>query len=216
MMMRLHIARTLRIVLLVSFATLATQSAMAQDITKEAATFVESLGARAVEVASDKDLTESARNRRFHDMFVEGFDVPAIGRFVLGRSWHGATEAERAEFLKLFEDMVVKSYARRFADYKGERFAVDSSRSDGADHAIVGMTVALPNADPVRVEWRVSRVTDPPGKLKIADVVVEGVSMSVTQQQEFGSLIQRNGGQIGPLLTAMRERIARQSEPKRN
>jgi len=44
----------------------------------------------------------------------------------------------------------------------------------------------------------------------IIDVIVEGVSMSVTQRQEYASVIQRNGGDIEALLKVMRERV----EPK--
>jgi len=40
--------------------------------------------------------------------------------------------------------------------------------------------------------------------------------MSVTQQQEFGSVIQRNGGQIDSLLASMRERIQMQSQAARS
>ena len=40
---------------------------------------------------------------------------------------------------------------------------------------------------PVRVDWRVRRMS---GAFKITDVVVEGVSMSITQRDEFSAVIQ--------------------------
>ena len=45
-------------------------------------------------------------------------------------------------------------------------------------------------------------------KIGIIDVVVEGVSMSLTQRQEYSSVIQRNGGDITSLLDLMRQRVA--------
>jgi phospholipid transport system substrate-binding protein len=38
-------------------------------------------------------------------------------------------------------------------------------------------------------------------------VVVEGVSLSVTQRQEYASIIQRDGGQLDGLLTLMRQQL---------
>jgi len=47
------------------------------------------------------------------------------------------------------------------------------------------------------------------GVYKISDVIVEGVSMSVTQRSEFASVIQRNGGQLRGVIGLMREKTAR-------
>jgi phospholipid transport system substrate-binding protein len=41
----------------------------------------------------------------------------------------------------------------------------------------------------------------------VIDVVVEGVSLSVTQRQEYAAVIQRNGGQIDGLLEEMRNEL---------
>ena len=41
---------------------------------------------------------------------------------------------------------------------------------------------------------------------KIADVTVEGVSMALTERQEFAAVIQRGGGQVDALLKLLREK----------
>ena len=205
--------RHLGYVLLVELVAAAPRPAPAQDLAKDAGTFVQSLGDQAIKVITDKGLSPVDREKKFHQIFVEHFDVPAIGRFVLGRYWRTASDAQKTEFLKLFEDMIVKTYNNRFTEYKGEQFVVTGSRGDG-DSAMVTTNVTRPgNSQPVKVDWRVLK---PQGQLKIVDVVIEGVSMSVTQQQEFGSVIQRNGGQIDSLLASMRERIQMQSQAARS
>ena len=186
-------------------------SVAAQDISREASTFVRSVDDRAIAIVG-QNLDTGDREQRFRDMFVASFDVPGIGRFVLGRYWRTATDAQKTEFLSLFEDMIVKTYSNRFTIYKGEQFTITGARPDG-DSAVVGSTFAQSNGPPVRVDWRVLKTE---GALKIVDVMVEGVSMSVTQQQEFGSVIQRNGGQIDGLLETMRERAQPQSHAARN
>jgi phospholipid transport system substrate-binding protein len=187
-------------------------SAAGPDFSAEASTFVQSLDDKAVAIAAGQSLDVAERDRRFHDMFVASFDVPAIGRFVLGRHWRTATDAQKAEFLTLFEGMIVKTYSTRFTTYRGERFTITGARADG-DSAIVTSAFAQLTGPPLNVGWRVLKTE---GQLKIADVMVEGVSMSVTQQQEFGAVIQRGGGQIDSLLASMRERAQQSTRAARN
>jgi phospholipid transport system substrate-binding protein len=132
---------------------------------------------------------------------------------VLGRYRRTATDAQKVEFERLFEAMMVRTYANRFTQYKGEPFVVTASREEGENHAMVTTTLVQSGgvAEPIKIDWRVLK---PEGNLKIVDVVIEGVSMSVTQQQEFGSVIQRNGGQIDGLLATMRERVQQQQSAK--
>ena len=44
--------------------------------------------------------------------------------------------------------------------------------------------------------------------LKIVDVEVEGVSMALTEREEFASIIQRNGGSVASLNQAMQQKLA--------
>ena len=46
----------------------------------------------------------------FRELFREYFDVPGLGRFVLGRFWRVLTPSEQQEFLRLFENYVVHTY----------------------------------------------------------------------------------------------------------
>ena len=122
---------------------------------------------------------------------------------MLGRYWRSASEEERQEFLKLFEDYVVYVYGTRLSDFNGETFKVRGSRTDG-DGTVVSTDVFSPGANaPIKVDWRLIAEN---GRFKITDVVIEGISLMVTQRSEFAAVIQRHGGQVGGLLTLMREK----------
>jgi phospholipid transport system substrate-binding protein len=166
--------------------------------------FIADLGARAIKVLTSTS-SEAERERQFRALFEEGFDVNEIARFVLGPYWRTATDAQRAEFIKLFEDYVVHAYTVRFNAYAGQQLKVLGARTEGDNAWLVQSQIALPNNSqpPVRVDWRVTKHGDP---YKIADVTVEGVSMALTQRQEFASVIQRNGGQLEALLKVLREK----------
>ena len=50
-------------------------------------------------------------------------------------------------------------------------------------------------------------------EVESVDVVVEGVSMLLTQRTEFASIIERNGGSIRPLLAHLEQRVALADRP---
>jgi phospholipid transport system substrate-binding protein len=169
----------------------------------DAAGFISDLGQRTVQILAAK-APESERENTFRALFNEGFDVPAISRFVLGTYWRTASEEQRRTFIALFESYVVHSYAVRFNEYSGQQLKVTTARAEGDNSALVQSIIVQPSgAPPLRVDWRVSR-TDK--GFKINDIVVEGISMAVTQRQEFASVIQRNGGTIEGLLKLLREK----------
>ncbi len=50
------------------------------------------------------------------------------------------------------------------------------------------------------------------GGFAIHDVVVEGISQSITQRQEYASILQRNDGKVEALLAEMRAKVAKDSQ----
>ena len=185
--------------LLIALVSLApTPTAIAAD----ANVFMNEMWNRAVEVLSKK-VPATERLTRFRQLFQADFDGPGIARFVLGRYWRSASEQEQQEFLKLFEDYVVFVYGTRLSSFNGEKFRVKGSRPEG-NGVVVATDILNPGGEPpIKVDWRL--ISDN-GAFKINDVIIEGISMLVTQRSEFASIIQRHGGQVGGLLALMRER----------
>jgi phospholipid transport system substrate-binding protein len=88
-----------------------------------------------------------------------------------------------------------------FATYAGlQRFVVAGSRPSGNDDVLVGTDLHLePGRPPYHVDWRVRQVD---GRLAVVDVIAEGVSLLVTNREEFNSIVSRSG--IDGLLREMR------------
>jgi phospholipid transport system substrate-binding protein len=189
---------TIILLLIGSVSLMAAPNAIAAD----ANVFMSELWNRAVEVLSKKVPLEE-RLARFRQLFHADFDGPRIARFVLGRYWRSASEEEQQEYLKLFENYVVFVYGTRLSNFSGETFRVRGSRTD-ENGTIVSTDILSPAGEaPIKVDWRL--VSDN-GAFKINDVVIEGISMMVTQRSEFASVIQRHGGQVSGLLALMREK----------
>lgn len=180
---------------------------LAADFSGGARTFLESLADRVIRELTPKDIDRAERERRFRSILKEHFAVEAIGQWVLGASWRRTTEAERKEYLVLFEDLIVATYVNRFENYKGQQLKVTDSQMKGDDDALIYTQIDMQDGtDPLKVDWRVrQRRSD--GAFKIVDVIVEGISMSQTQRSEFASVIHKHGGEIAPFLDELRERV---------
>jgi phospholipid transport system substrate-binding protein len=185
--------------LIVLTGLLAAAPAGAQD----AQAFVAQLGNQAIQVLGPS-VSPAQRVARFRQLFRDDFDVPGIGQFVLGRYWRTATPEEQQEFLRLFQEYIVQAYAARLGEYGGEPFRVTGSRPSG-DETVVSSLIERANAGRVQVDWY---LINRGGAPKITDVYVGGVSMKVTQRDEFSSVIQRNGGRVDALLAQLRQRLA--------
>jgi phospholipid transport system substrate-binding protein len=174
----------------------------ARAAASDPAGFISDLGERAINVLTSTK-SEPERETAFRKLFDEGFDVPGIARFVLGPYWRTATDAQRDEFTKLFEAYIIHAYVVRFSAYSGQQLKVTGSRPEGDNALVNSQITGINNSPPVKVDWRVAKLDT---GYKITDVIVEGVSMAVTERQEFASVIQRGGGQLEALLKALRER----------
>jgi phospholipid transport system substrate-binding protein len=171
-----------------------------------AAEFVRTLGDRAVDALTAKQLDMGARQDRFRSLFRESFDVDGIARFALGRYWRTASPEQQKEYTSLFEDHIVLAYAHRFSEYSGEAFGVATVRPGDDKNMIVTSELAQKNGPPVRLEWH---LIESDSSYKIFDIVVEGVSMVQTKRSEFASAIQQAGGDLSKFFTALRRQSAR-------
>ena len=173
--------------------------------TRAAERFISNLGDRTLEMLQQPDLALDQATASFRELFSSNFDIPTIGRFVLGRYWRSATQQQREEFLELFQELIVETYARRFSEYSGQSFRVDGSRELSERDSMVSTAIINADGAPIAtIDWRV-RERD--GQQRIIDVVVEQISMGVTQRSDYDAVIQRGGGNIDVLLDALRDQI---------
>ncbi len=168
--------------------------------------FIESLADKATSALAVDGVPRPERVNRFHVLLNDHFAVKTIGQFVLGRYWRKATEAERREYLRLFEKLIVETYVDRFTRYAGDDvLSVVKTVSKGPQDIVVYSRIkVLEGAPPVLVNWRVRAKS---GAYKIVDVMVEGISMGLTQRSEFASVIRKNGGKIEGLLEELRRKL---------
>lgn len=182
-------------------------SAQADGHLDKSVEFIKSLSDRAIETLTDSDITTDERRAQFRNLFREGFAVDGIARFALGRYWRSASKQQREEYLVLFEDVIVTTWADRFSLYSGQAFEVRGATNEPSDGpekvALVSSQFFTNPTSPVQIEWRVASRGD---VIKIVDVKVAGFSMANTQRDEFNSVILNNGRNLSALLEMLRKR----------
>ena len=166
--------------------------------------FIRQVGNEAIQSLTDKSLSEEQRKDKFREILNRTFRVQLLARFTLGRYWSQATPEQQKEYVSLFEDFVVLAYATRFKDYSGEDFRVGAVRDINSRDKLVNSKLVLKDGTAIPVHWRV-RGGD---SYKIIDVLVEGVSMAITQRDEFAAIIRQRGGEVEGLLAALRKKTA--------
>ncbi|HEY8191843.1 MAG TPA: ABC transporter substrate-binding protein [Alphaproteobacteria bacterium] len=164
--------------------------------------FIEGMAQRAVDFLANTTMSQDQKAVEFRNLLQDSFDLETIGRFALGRYWNTATPEQRKEYQRLFRDMVVKVYSNRFKEYQGQKVETRSHRNDANGDVIVTSFIVPETGAEIQVDWRTRNKN---GKWKIVDVIVEGVSMSVTQRSDFSSVIQRGGGDMKVLLDYLRK-----------
>jgi len=157
-----------------------------------------------VDTLNSTTLNLAQRRERVASILRQAVDIEGTGRFILGRWWRVASPAEQREYLRLFEETLIRNLAGRFGEFQGVSFAVGRTQRRTEDDVLVTTIVERPGMAAFNLDWRVAEIN---GQPRIVDLVAEGTSLRLTQRSEYSSVVQRGGNQISALLTAMRGQL---------
>jgi phospholipid transport system substrate-binding protein len=180
--------------------------AQAKNSINDAKEFIDVVTEEAITTLTGKDLNKEKRADLFRDLMNKYFSINGIAKFVVGRHLRNASKIEKTQYLKLFEDLMVATYSERFATYSGERLVVKKAELRGKKDIIVStiMIKSGSGAKPLKVDWRVRNNGN---TFIIIDVMVEGISMIMTQKSEFSSFLKSNNGEFKKLLIELKKRV---------
>lgn len=187
-------------------AALLSAPAQAQITPDEAKKFIQQMGDQAIEVLQQQNSTLAQREDKFRAILKDGFAIPLIGQFVAGNYWKQASPEQQREYLSVFSEWIVKTYAIRFGGYSGEKFNVADTKINEQDKDVfVATRIDRPSGkQPILATWRVRSIG---GQPKIVDVQVDGVSMLVTHRSEFSSVGAQSG--VNGIIDSLKGRIAK-------
>jgi len=135
-----------------------------------------------------------------NDVVVPNFDVPYIGRLVLGRNSKTATDEQRTRFQNAFKDMLIRSYANAMLDnYDSVKASWQPLRMPaGATDVTVSSNLLRDGKPPVPVGFTMHLVGS---DWKIYDITVENISLVISFRQQINEEIKKNG--LDSVITRM-------------
>lgn len=149
-------------------------------------------------IASGK--SESAMIRDFERIFSRYADVNIIARSTLGADSRRATTAQMRAFTSAFQGYIARKYGKRFREFIGGKIEVKGVRKVKSWHEVKS-TVYLRGEAPFEVLFLVS---DRSGRDLFFDMVIEGVSMRLSERTEIGAMLDANQGSIDALIQNLR------------
>lgn len=182
------------------------QAARAEPPSAEAV--VQDLAGQIWAILERRDLDERGRQDELAGTLASATDVDLLGRLVLGRYWRLMSDEQRSGYQELFGDVVMHNLAARLERYARDatgavedHFRIVGGSRVGKRDVLVRSQVIPAGGRPVMVEWRLREGPDHP---LIIDLVIEGVSLLVSQRSEFAAVIERSD--MDGLLAELRAR----------
>jgi phospholipid transport system substrate-binding protein len=139
------------------------------------------------DTSAARRLALEQRRQEVRRIAAELFDFDEISRRALSRHWTARSAEEQAEFVRLFTDLLERTYLGRIESYSGEKIVYQ------------GEVVDVPFAT-VRSKVVTRRRTETPldyklhlreGRWKVYDLLIDHVSFVATYRSEFDRIIQR-------------------------
>lgn len=149
-------------------------------------------------VPDERQADRTATVRRIlHDYF----NLPLIGRAVLGRHWRSITDAQKDAYQLAFREHTVQLVDGQLERILGGSLTILRTVPRNDRETFVYTRFLRDGDGPLEVRWRFrNRKED--GAPRIVDVTVEGVSLFATKRQEFAAIVEAEG--IDGLVAALR------------
>jgi phospholipid transport system substrate-binding protein len=115
----------------------------------------------------------------------EIFDFGEMAKRSLGQHWEQRTLAERGEFVRLFTELIQRSYISKVDQHGAEKMIVQDEKVDG-DYAIVRTTLPLGPGREMPIDYRMHSTDD---RWQVYDLSIDGISLVGNYRAQFNKII---------------------------
>jgi len=131
----------------------------------------------------------------------ERFDWEEMARRSLATHWVKRTAQEKEEFVRLFADLLERTYMKKVEDYSGEKVLYEGEAKDG-DYATVKVKIVTKQNKDIPVEYRLRKEGN---DWFVYDVSITGVSLVNNYRTQFNSIILQSSYEN--LIKKLREKV---------
>lgn len=137
-------------------------------------------------------LSDEQRARALAEQLIlPNIDFYTSSRWVLGKHWNSASDAQRNAFVSEFRELLINTYMRSLDKYHDNDIRILPARPGQPDgRAIVDAEVEQVGGPPVKVMFRLHRKAD---AWLVYDIVIEGISLVATHRSSFATEIHSKG-----------------------
>ena len=150
-------------------------------------------------IASGKPLSSMIAD--FERIFTRYADVNIIARSTLGADANRISSSQMAAFTKAFRSYIARKYGKRFNEFVGGRIEVNSVKQVKSWHEVKS-TAYLRGEAPFEVSFLVS---DRSGKDLFFDMIIEGISLRLSERTEVGAMLDRRNGDINAMIADLKK-----------
>ncbi len=144
------------------------------------------------------------RREMLEALVRERFDHEEMGKRTLGRrQWESLDDAQRKEFVDLFQQLLSKTYAGNVDNYSGEQVEYLGERRKG-NFAEVQTKVFSNSVEDLAIHYRLLKHAE---TWKVYDVVIDGISLVKNFRGQFERIIKAES--LDGLLETLRNKLAR-------
>ena len=173
-------------ILLLSSAVLAESNpqVIVQKATEQMMT---ELRDRRVAISEDKTIVNEIVER----VLLPEIASNTIARKVMGKYARTATDEQKKRFAAAFKGYMIRFYSNAFAEYTDETVEYLEAPDFANERRVTIRTkLNLAAGEPVPINYVMQRSRD---SWKIIDVVIEGISLVISNRTQFGNSISRDG-----------------------
>jgi phospholipid transport system substrate-binding protein len=158
---------------------------------------------KVLDALRNKGLKEEAKKETLRLVYKEMFDQVELAKWSLGgNNWNKFTEAQRQEFVPLFQQVLEKAYADKILAYTDEKITFDREVTITKNRVEVQTRVVTKSKE-IPINYRVVQESD--GTWKVYDVVVENVSLVMNYRSQFNDILSKNKPE--QLLETLRKKV---------
>lgn len=167
--------------------------------------FVKKMTDEGIEDIINANVSKAEKQTRFKKLFNDALDLDFIGKYVLGRYWKTATPEQRSDFINTYRELNTKVWSERFDEFKGRSFKFKGTTpSNSSGQIFVNTIVPMEQGEPASVVWRVKQDGD---SFKIVDIIIEKVSLTMANRNEYTAFIKNNGNSIDALIANLKTKL---------
>ena len=141
------------------------------------------------------------REKLIRQAIDERFAWEEMARRSLARYWDQRSDGEKKEFVRLYSDLLERTYMDKVEGYSGEKVTYEGESIDNG-YAVVKVKIVTKKNTDIRVHYRLKRDGN---KWLVYDVSIEGVSLVNNYRTQFNNIILKSSYEN--LVKRLRDRV---------